>query len=180
MILMAGCASQQVYNPPPEVIAEYDRKMAQAPRPDACDPAVTNPYVVLECISRKRTQSLTKAQRAQVDKEQALALAKIDAEEKQLATERELILPPSQQNCGLLGCVSSPYLKAKLSPDLIGHPVSEAIGLAGAPDNSVPIGNVTYLTWRRVQRDGSALYACQETVSVRDNRIGGYRFEGNC
>jgi hypothetical protein len=110
-------------------------------------------------------------------------LAKADQEEakrKEQAAAAELRLPPSQPNCGLLGCVSSPFLRAKLGDRVVGRPVSEAVGIAGAPTASVAVGNITYLTWRRMQRDGSALYVCEETVSVRDSQIGGYRFEGNC
>jgi hypothetical protein len=73
-------------------------------------------------------------------------LAKADQEEakrKERAAAAELHLPPSQPSCGLLGCVSSPFLRAKLGDRVVGRPVSEAVGIAGAPTASVAVGNIT-------------------------------------
>lgn len=77
-------------------------------------------------------------------------------------------------------CVSSGHLKAKLSPTVIGEPVAVALQRAGAPNSSYRDGDQDYLTWRRTQRDGSALYSCEERVTARKGVIVSYRFDGNC
>jgi hypothetical protein len=130
--------------------------------------------------------------------QQTARLAKVEADDvaaKQLAERQkqaaidaqETYLPPSEQNCGLIGCISSPYTQAKLYPqrngsgiDPIGQPTSFAIGKAGVPDATTTVGAVSYLTWRRTQRDGGSMYSCEETIAVKNGKIGGYRFIGNC
>ncbi len=85
------------------------------------------------------------------------------------------------KRCGLVGCVSSPFLAAKLSPTIIGQPPSAAISRAGAPTDSYSSGGVDYLTWRREQNDPSlGLLACTETVTVTNGTITDYRFDGHC
>lgn len=86
------------------------------------------------------------------------------------------------RSCGLLGCVSSSYLKARLSPAIVGQPVATAIQAAGgAPSSSyTDAGGTEYLTWQRVQQDGGSQYACTESVSARGGIVVGYRFDGHC
>ena len=78
-------------------------------------------------------------------------LAKADQEEAKRKERAAAAaqLPPSQPSCGLLGCVSSPFLRAKLGDRVVGRPVSEAVGIAGAPTASVAVGNITYSCGRR-------------------------------
>lgn len=83
--------------------------------------------------------------------------------------------------CGLLACVSSPYLRAKLSPSIIGQPVGAALTSAGAPTNTYRSGDAEHLTWRRTQNDASlGMLACEETVRAEKGRIVSYRFDGHC
>lgn len=84
------------------------------------------------------------------------------------------------KSCGLLGCVSSPYLAAKLSPAMIGQPVSVAMNAAGAPTQSASDGSTSWYTWRREQQDGGSLYACTETITAVDGKITDYRYDGHC
>jgi hypothetical protein len=101
--------------------------------------------------------------------------------------DADVSLPPSQQSCGWLGCIASPYTQAKLNPqrngsgiEPVGQAVGYAIATAGVPDASVAVGSVTYMTWRRTQRDGGSIYACEETIAVKAGKIAAYRFAGNC
>lgn len=83
--------------------------------------------------------------------------------------------------CGLLACISSPYLKAKFSPLMIGRHISEAIALAGSPTSSYKDGaGEEYLTWRRTQEYGGGILACQELLQVRGTMIVDYRYDGHC
>lgn len=86
------------------------------------------------------------------------------------------------RSCGLIGCVSSPYLKAKFSPDIIGAPVASAIAAAGAPDSTYtdPSSGISYLTWRRTQQDGGGVLSCQEVLTVKDSIVRNYRYDGHC
>lgn len=88
--------------------------------------------------------------------------------------------PYGRRACGLLACISSPYLKAKLSPSMIGSPVSVALRAAGAPTSSYRNGDEDHLVWRREQRDGAALYTCEERVVASKGVVTSYRFDGNC
>lgn len=89
--------------------------------------------------------------------------------------------PYGTKSCGLIGCVSSAHLKAKLSPAMIGKPVSAAISAAGAPTSSYSTGGIDYLTWRREQQDPSlGLLACTESITVKDGKVTDYHFEGHC
>ena len=88
--------------------------------------------------------------------------------------------PYGRRACGLLACISSPYLKAKLTPSMIGSPVSVALREAGAPTSSYRDGDDDHLVWRREQRDGSALYSCEERIVARRGIITSYRFDGHC
>ena len=86
-----------------------------------------------------------------------------------------------ERRCGLLGCISSPYLKAKFDGSIIGQPVSTAIMKAGAPTSTYSNSGTDYLTWRREQRDSSfGLLACEEALVVRDSTVRDYRFQGHC
>ena len=153
------------------LIAKYNEEVEEQKRIDQAD-LEAKEQLERETEEAKATRSAGKP----LTEQQRTLLAQADQRQE----AAELALPPSHRNCGLLGCVSSPYLQAKLGYGIVGRPVGDAIGLAGAPTASVTTGSVTYLTWRRVQQDRSALYVCEETVSVRNNRIGGYRFDGNC
>lgn len=83
--------------------------------------------------------------------------------------------------CGALACITSPYLKAKLSPAVIGQPVSAALARAGAPSNSYRAADGTeHLAWRREQRYGDGMLACEERIVVGGGRIADYRFDGHC
>lgn len=83
--------------------------------------------------------------------------------------------------CGLIGCVSSGYLAARLGPSIVGQPVTRAIGMAGAPDGSYSSGGFDYLTWRRSQQDGSlGQLSCTESIKAQGGTVVDYRSEGNC
>lgn len=87
------------------------------------------------------------------------------------------------RGCGLLGCLSSPYLQARGSERLIGQPVEQAIAaLGGAPDSALDIGDTKrVLTWSRVQTDASVgTLSCTETLIEQDGRVTGYSAEGHC
>lgn len=102
------------------------------------------------------------------------------AEEPSAGLAREaddLALPPSHRSCGLFGCISSPYLRAKLGD---ASTVAEAVGLAGAPDSSTAVGSGKFLTWRRTQRFDGGELSCSETIGAIGNRVVSYRFDGNC
>lgn len=86
-----------------------------------------------------------------------------------------------ERSCGLIGCISSPYLAARIGPGIIGAPVTAAVASAGAPSASyrAPDGSET-LTWRREQRDGGMQLACEETITARDGRVATYSARGHC
>jgi len=85
------------------------------------------------------------------------------------------------RSCGLIGCLSSPYLAARLSPGIIGGPVSLPVSMAGAPTASYrgADGSET-LTWRREQRDSGMQLACEETVTARGGIVATYSANGHC
>lgn len=89
----------------------------------------------------------------------------------------DLALPPSHRRCGLFGCISSPYLRARLGDAFT---VSAAVATAGAPTSSVDVGSGRFLTWRRTQFFHGGILSCEETIAARGDRIVAYRFEGNC
>lgn len=85
------------------------------------------------------------------------------------------------RSCGLLACISSPYLAAKIGPDIIGAPVSLALTRAGAPSASYRGADGTEtLSWRRQQQDGGMQLACEETVTVRGGTVATYSANGHC
>ncbi len=84
------------------------------------------------------------------------------------------------RSCGLLACVSSGYLAAKLGPDLLGQPVGAALDRAGAPSATFNVAGVDYLSWRRQQQDGGAVYSCEERIQTRGGRVTDYSRSGNC
>ncbi len=88
--------------------------------------------------------------------------------------------PYGERSCGLLACITSPYLKAKLGPSMIGQPVSAALSAAGAPDSSYSTDGAETLTWRREQAYQGGMLQCSETITARGGVISGYRFNGHC
>ncbi len=85
------------------------------------------------------------------------------------------------RSCGLIGCLSSPYLAAKLSPGIIGGPVSLPVSMAGAPTSSYRAADGTEtLSWRRQQQDGGMQLACEETVTAKGGIVATYSANGHC
>lgn len=85
--------------------------------------------------------------------------------------------------CGVIGCVSSPYLKAKGGTGLIGQPVAAAMAtMGGAPTSSYQASDgIQTLTWSRVQQDETTgQLACSETLTVKGGLIVGYVADGHC
>ena len=89
--------------------------------------------------------------------------------------------PYGTRSCGLIACISSPYLRAKLDPSVIGQPVSVSISKAGIPDKSFQIQDTLYLSWERIQDSpDTGLLSCTETITVKNAIIQTYRFDGHC
>lgn len=86
-----------------------------------------------------------------------------------------------RSGCGLIGCVTSGYLKARLGPEYVGRPVAEAISRAGAPAGHTVAGGDDFYTWERTQSDrGLGQLSCRETITARDGWIVNYSRAGNC
>jgi hypothetical protein len=87
------------------------------------------------------------------------------------------------QGGGLLGKISSPYVRAKADCSIIGQPVDSALAILAAPTNSYTSpGGTQTLTWNRVQSDNSfGTLSCSETVTVAGGTVRSYRQTGgNC
>ncbi len=85
------------------------------------------------------------------------------------------------RSCGLIGCMTSPYLAAKIGPGVIGGPVSLPVSIAGAPSASYRAADGTEtLSWRRQQQDGGMQLACEETVTARGGIVATYSANGHC
>lgn len=90
---------------------------------------------------------------------------------------------PPQEGCGLIGCVSSPYLRARGNAGLVGASLASVIAFFGeAPSSSVDIGNgQRVMTWTRSQSDRDmGFLSCSETITVGADRVTGYSRRGNC
>jgi hypothetical protein len=87
-----------------------------------------------------------------------------------------------ERSCGLLGCISSPYLHAKGSASLIGMPLASAVAQMGsAPTSSVDLGNgTTLMSWTRTQTDDMGLASCTENLTVKNGMVIDYSGKGNC
>jgi hypothetical protein len=64
-------------------------------------------------------------------------------------------MPPPGSGCGIIGCASSPYLRARGGPALVGQPVMQAVAvMGGAPTGQFQVDAQTQvLTWQRQQHD---------------------------
>jgi hypothetical protein len=90
---------------------------------------------------------------------------------------------PPQEGCGLIGCITTPYLRARGTLGLQGAPVSEAIMvMGGAPTSNVDIGNgQRVMTWQRDQNDREfGFLSCSETITTEGQRITQYMRRGHC
>ena len=87
-----------------------------------------------------------------------------------------------ERQCGLIGCVSSPYLHAKGSTKLIGTPVASAVSQMGsAPTSSVDLGNgTTLMSWTRNQHGDAGMLSCTENVTVKSGTVIDYSGKGHC
>ena len=87
-----------------------------------------------------------------------------------------------REGCGLLGCVSSPYLQAR-GTNAIGQSVQSAVAqMGGAPDSAIQINaSTSVMTWRRQQYDASlGQLACTETLTAVNGMVLQYSHRGNC
>lgn len=85
------------------------------------------------------------------------------------------------RRCGLIGCITSPDLKARLSPQIVGRPLSEVIQRMGPPDKTYQDGTNQYLSWVRTNNTADfGTLSCTETVTARASTVVNYRFDGNC
>lgn len=87
-----------------------------------------------------------------------------------------------RDGCGLIGCVSSPYLRAR-GQNLIGASISTAIAtMGGAPTSTYDINPTTKVaTWTRQQSDPSfGFLSCSETLTFNDGAVVNYARNGNC
>ena len=90
---------------------------------------------------------------------------------------------PSQNGCGLLACITSPYLRAKAGPGIVGMPLPAAIAtMGGAPTSTVESGpGRTFMTWTRTQNDrDTGLLSCNESLEVQAGRVIGWMAQGHC
>lgn len=91
---------------------------------------------------------------------------------------------PPHEGCGLIGCITSPYLQARGSAHaLIGYPVATAVSvMGGAPTSQVDLGDGTRaMTWTRSQNDRDfGQLSCSETVIIRGTTINQYSRRGHC
>jgi hypothetical protein len=86
-----------------------------------------------------------------------------------------------ERNCGVLGCISSPYLQARMDGSVIGKPIATVIQKMGLPDKTYQDGSVQYLSWVRMTEDAElGEMRCTETVTVQGGTVASYHFNGNC
>ena len=84
--------------------------------------------------------------------------------------------------CGLIGCITSPYLQAR-GKNLVGADPATAIStMGGAPQTALQIdANTTVLTWSRQQNTPEAGFlACSETLFFVSGRVARYEKRGHC
>lgn len=84
------------------------------------------------------------------------------------------------QRCGLLGCISSPYTKAKLHPSVVGTPIQAVIRSMGPPDKSYKdsVGTET-ISWTRTQHDsGVGTISCTEIITVINGVVSSHSRNG--
>lgn len=99
-----------------------------------------------------------------------------------LATTLAACVAP-QEGCGLIGCITSPHLRARGSHDLVGVSVANLISvMREAPTSSADIGNnQRVMTWARSQNDRDfGFLSCTETFTTRGDSVVSYDRRGNC
>lgn len=88
-----------------------------------------------------------------------------------------------KRHCGLIACITSPYLQAKGGSALVGMPVAAAISRMGsAPTSSVDIGNgSTLMSWIRTQSGNDfGTLSCTENITVKNGVVTDYSGQGHC
>ena len=84
--------------------------------------------------------------------------------------------------CGLLGCISSPYLAAR-GKNLVGADVATAVSTMGGTPSGVlqADATTTIMTWARQQNTPDfGLLACSETLYFQSGRVVKYEKRGHC
>lgn len=87
------------------------------------------------------------------------------------------------RRCGVIACITSPYLAAKGGSQLIGVPVAAAVATMGsAPTSSVDLGNGSMLmSWIKTQDDRDlGLLSCTENLTVKNGLVIDYSGKGHC
>ena len=87
-----------------------------------------------------------------------------------------------RDGCGLLGCISSPHLRAR-GAGLHGADMARVISvMGGAPNASIELSATERaLTWTRTQQDRDfGTLSCSETLIMRGGVVAGHQTRGNC
>lgn len=88
-----------------------------------------------------------------------------------------------ERQCGVIACITSPYLQAKGGSNVIGLPIAAAISKMGsAPTSSVDLGNgSTLMSWNRTQTSNDfGTLSCTENITVMNGVVTDYSGKGHC